>query len=162
MRSTESAPGAPVIASGVAFAGRVKTSSRPADRVLRVRRVGEAIWAATDSSRSASSGTVSSTGWAGIVVQAPPGQTRTAVTESSSTPAPADTGTPLSPSVTAVAGFAGSANSSLVACVQVRERVDVGAALRVHLEVEVVDALGVTGIAVVGDLPAGFDASHRP
>ena len=77
-------------------------------------------------------------------------------------PAPAETGMPFSPSVTACAGLAGQREEEPGRLVQVRERVDVGAVVRVHLEVEVVDALGVAGVAVVGDLLARLDLALRP
>src|SRR4029079_9286096 len=99
MWSTVSALGAAVAASNVGFAGRVKTASGVAVRALRRRRVGAMIWAATDWSSSASAGTGSATERAGIVVQAPPGHTRTDVTDISRMPAPAETGRPFMPTV---------------------------------------------------------------
>ena len=157
MRSTESAPGEPIVTSRVGLAGLVKTSRGITVRLLRRRRVGATIWAATERSSSASSGTVSSTERAGTVVQAPPGQTRTAVTESSSVPAPADSGTPLSPRVTDLVGAVGAAKSSFVASFRYGKGSTAAPSFGMHLEVEVVDPLGVAGVAVVGDLLPGLD-----
>src|SRR6188472_4530376 len=109
MWSTVSALGAAVATSNVGFAGRVNTARGVVERAFRRRRVGDTIWAATDWSRSASGGTVSSTERAGTVAQAPPGQTRTDVTDISSTPAPAETGVPFMPMITCFDGRVGSA-----------------------------------------------------
>ena len=121
---------------GVTFTGQVNTVKllRQARRECAARRREQL--SGDRSSSSAFSGTPSSTGRASIGVHLPPGQTRTPVTESSSTPASADTATPLSPSVTIRLGCAGSANRRPGRLVQVRKRVDIGAVARVHLEME--------------------------
>ena len=65
---------------------------------------------------------------------------------------------PFNPSVTARAGPSGQREQQSRRGVQVRKRVDVRAILRVHLEVEVVDALGIAGVAVIRDLLARLDS----
>src|SRR4029077_20570305 len=115
MWSTASALGAAVATSNVGLAGRVNTASGVADRALRRRRAGATIWAATDWSSRASAGTVSSTERAGTAVHAPPGQTRTEVTDSSSTPATAEPGIPLIHIRTRLPDVVGSAKSKRVA-----------------------------------------------
>ena len=116
MWSTESEPGEPIVTSTVGFAGRVTTTRGTTARLVSARRVGATICAATDRSRSASGGT-SELHRAGRDARPrtarpdPDARHRRA----RACPAPADSGIPRRPIVTAFAGFAGSGKSSFVA-----------------------------------------------
>ena len=130
--------------SGVGIAGRVDTTAAPPSRQFRAhcRRHDRA---ATDSSRSASGGTVSSTERAG----SDPGATRPhaangrAVELEHACPG-RDRGCPSGPRRQRFGSAGGNGEQQSGGRVQEGERVDVGAVLGVNLEVEVVDPLGVT------------------
>ena len=159
MRSTESAPGSPEATASVAGVGMVNATTFAAVRELSARLVGDRIRSNSDSSRTASTGTSSSTDRAGIVVHdAAWPDADAGDRELDDAASGGNDRSPFRPSVTGAAGFAGTAKQQPRRVVQVREGIDVDAVLRMHLEVEVVDALGVAGVAVVGDQLAGLDA----
>ena len=108
-----------------------------------------ATCAATDWSTTASSGTWSSTDRAGIVVHAPPGHTRTAVTDELERALSGRHGHALEPERDGLRGVERQREEQVGGRVQVRERVDIGAVVGVHLEVEVIRPLGIAGVAVV-------------
>ena len=157
MRSTTSAPDEPVATSTVAFAGRVKTVSRLAERVLSVRRVGATICAATDRSRRASSRHGELHGAGRDRRPGPAGPDAHGGHRELEHAAAGRHRDALQPERDGLPRPGGQREQEPGRVVQVRERVDVGAVLRMHLEVEVVGALGVAGVAVVADLLARLD-----
>ena len=158
MWSTVSALGAAVATSNVGFAGRVKTVKRDAERALRRRRVGARSGRRPTRRGARPSGTRELDRASGNRSSRP----RRARRERTS-PQLEHAGAgrhrhrPSYRSLPASPAFVGSANSRRVAAFRYGNGFDVGAVLRVNLEVEVVDALGVAGVAVVGDQLPGFD-----